>query len=64
MSMSPQILMQLGFAALRNIRQGEALANDIASSKKSLDPDGTGKWWERHPDMPTLKAGLNSTYGG
>ncbi|CAE7566086.1 unnamed protein product, partial [Symbiodinium sp. CCMP2456] len=31
---------------------GEAVAADLATSKKKADPSGSGKWWKKHPDRP------------
>ena len=38
-------------------RHGEAIAKDLAASKKRLDPSGSGRWWCLHPDMPEREDG-------
>eukprot|EP00439_Symbiodinium_sp_Y106_P065789 s1705_g10.t1 len=41
----------------RSIRclHGDAIAEDIVSSKKGMDQGGRGVWWKVHPDQPKNK---------
>ncbi|CAE7930060.1 MYLK, partial [Symbiodinium necroappetens] len=33
-------------------RHGTAIAEDIRTNKKAMDPNASGKWWKVHPDQP------------